>query len=175
MKIKSIICLSLFLITLVTPVISAHEKRGEIVAVNDNLPSILFDNAEEIKEYSLALNNNIKLNGREVSINALKKIKDNVFQEAIIKTNASGEIVKIESFYQAIPVVIKKIKKNEIVFKHLNKQEILKYEIRKDITVKKNNQVSKLEHIIEGEQGLLILGINDRVRKIVLHNYSQFE
>ena len=175
MKVKIIICLSLFLIILVTPVIAAQVKTGEIVAVNGNHPSILLDSEEEIKEYSLALNNSIKLNGREVSINALKPIKDNVFQEAVIETNDAGKIIKIESFYQAVPIVIKEVKEKELIVKDLNNGERLGYDIREDLNIKKNNHATKLNDIRQGEQGILILGIENRARKIVLHNYSELD
>ena len=173
MKKIKIVLLSLILIVLITPAITAQEQSGKIVAVNDNHPSILFETNDEIEEYSLALNNSIKLNGREVSINALRPIKDNVFQEAIIKTNQAGEIIKIKSFYQAVAISIEELNESEIVMNDLNNNQLLKYNINQDLTIKKNNQSANLEDLKQGEHGFLILGIEARARKIVLNNYAR--
>ncbi len=56
---------------------------------------------------------------------------------------------------------------------YLNNNQLLKYNINQDLTIKKNNQSANLEDLKQGEHGFLILGIEARARKIVLNNYAR--
>ena len=168
---KKIIFISLVLVILLSPTIEGQQKEGEILAVNDNTHTILFSAAGEIKEYSLALNNKIRLNEREVSINALAPIKEGVFQEAIIEINQAQEIERVSSFYKAIAISVEEITDEEIVVKDLNKNQIIRYKLDDDIYIKRNNHLSKREDVALNDQGLIILGIAGRLRKLILNNY----
>ncbi|MCK8816418.1 hypothetical protein MWH28_03435 [Natroniella sulfidigena] len=144
---------------------------GEIVAVNDEQNTILFKSETGVEEYQVQLNSSIKLNGKQVSLPALKPIMPEVFQQAKVEL-VNEQINKITAAYKALPVQIKRIERDHLVVKDLNTREEIEYQLGEQVELLRNNHQVELEEIQDGDSGLIVLGLEDRLQKIIIYNYE---
>ncbi|GAB6099511.1 hypothetical protein JCM16358_13900 [Halanaerocella petrolearia] len=172
---KKYITFVIVLMLMLTTVVSAKgdlERIGEIVAVNTNQDTILLKSREEMTEYKLALNATIQLNNRDVSLKALRPIKGDNFQQARIELNKEGKIETIDSFYRSISIIVEEVNKQVIIFKNLNTGQKIVYDLKSNLDIIRNNYSASLTDIRVGDQGVVVLGINNQLQKLVLHHYQ---
>ncbi|MCK8824607.1 hypothetical protein [Fuchsiella alkaliacetigena] len=167
----TIVCILLWGISL-----NAQEViKGDIVAVNSQGESFLLKSEEGIEEFRITAQTKLIRNQQEVfSLEALKPITEHNFQEAVLKFDAEGELKQVKTGYYARPMQIKEINYDESVLKVLllDSQEIMKVEAKGDIALKKNNYSTSFDNLQVGEQGLLILGLEQKVKQLKVSSYE---
>ncbi len=174
-KIFFIVVLLLMMISLIIIGESVEAKRsiiGDIVSVNSNQDSILLRRDEVIKEYKVNIDTEIYLNNRSVSIKALRPIKPDAFQQAEVVLDKEGNLEKISSYYKVFSVKVENIKGREVIVKNLNTDQKMIYSISDNVKVMRNNQNVSLKDLKEGDQGLIVLGVNNRLIKLIVHHYQ---
>ncbi|WP_408955435.1 hypothetical protein [Natroniella sp. ANB-PHB2] len=144
---------------------------GEIVAVNSEKNIILLKGETGVEEYQVQLNSLIELNEKEVSLSALRPIMPDVLQQARLKLS-DGQVEQITAAYKAIPAQIKRVKDEYLVIKDLNTREVIEYRFGQEIELLRNNHQVELEEIQVGDSGLVVLGLEDNLQKIIIHNYE---
>ncbi|MCK8828440.1 hypothetical protein MWH25_11950 [Natroniella acetigena] len=171
---KRVVIIMILLLGLVVGVmeVSATEMiTGEIVAVNSEQSSILLRSEAGIEEYQVQLNSSIKLNGNQVSLAALRPIMPDVFQQARLKL-ADDRVEEITAAYKAIPAQIKRVEDEYLVIKNLNTREEIEYQLDQQVELLRNNHQVELQDIQAGDSGLVVLGLEDKLQKVIIHNYE---
>ncbi|WP_027339895.1 hypothetical protein [Halonatronum saccharophilum] len=146
--------------------------EGRIVAVNSEQRSILLDNEDGLKEYNVGLNPSIYLNGSEVSLEALRPIKADFYQEVIIEVGADNQVNIIKSYYKLVEIEVAQVNSEEVMVTNLNGGWSRPYELNDNVELLRNNNIIYPEGIKKGDRGVAILGIDGRLISLVLHNYD---
>lgn len=148
--------------------------RGEIVAVNSQQGTFLFKSSGELKQYRTNLHTKLFLNGSQVNLNALRPVTEEDFQEAVIKLNNQGNLIEVRAEYDALPIEVRSISKDEANLKVniLNSNKVLDITYQEKMVLIRNGSRVEIDELQSGDQGLVILGLEDKVRKIKVKNYQ---
>ena len=172
MKCKIIILVTLVSLFSISALSLAQELTGKIVAVNESEETILLKQGQQAQEYKLNFNAQIKLNQKEVTLSALRPIDYKSFCEARLQLNEMNQVTTINAVYKAIEVIVLKVKKDEIVVKKLNTGLTRNFELTDRVKIHRNNLAVSAEGISKGDKGLVVLGLNHQLQKIMVYNYQ---
>ncbi|ADL13727.1 hypothetical protein [Acetohalobium arabaticum] len=148
--------------------------KGEIVAVNSQQGSFLFKSSGDLKEYQVNLHTKLSLNGSQVNLKALRPVTEEDFQPAVIKLNNQGNLIEVRAEYDALPIEIRSVSKDKANLKVniLNSNKVLDITYQEEIILIRNGSQIEIDELQPGDQGLVILGLEDKVRKIKVKNYQ---
>ena len=172
MKCKIVILVTLVSLFSISALSLAQEVTGKIVAVNESEETILLKQGQQAQEYKLNFNAQIKLNQKEVTLSALRPIDYKSFCEARLQLNEMNQVTTINAVYKAIEVIVLKVKKDEIVVKKLNTGLTRNFKLTDRVKIHRNNLAVSAEGISKGDKGLVILGLNHQLQKIMVYNYQ---
>ncbi|MGM0470999.1 MAG: hypothetical protein ACQEQI_01775 [Bacillota bacterium] len=169
--------LILLIILLLSPLAVANSeqvRRGKIVAVNSRRGIFLLATNEGIKEYQINLRTKLIRNGRQVALTAFSPITKQDFQPAVVKLNNRDQLEEVRVNYHAIPIEIKEVSTHKIKIESLNDQQQFEVDFTENNRpqVLRNGEQIEYSNLESGEQGLVILGFKDRVRKIKIVHYQ---
>ncbi|MFO7819759.1 MAG: hypothetical protein R6V17_05915, partial [Halanaerobacter sp.] len=167
------------LITLVSLFLSAgvglaQEIRGKITAVNESQETILLKERGEINEYRLSFDTVIKLNQKEVDLTALRPIDYQSFCEAKVELNQAGRVTVINAVYKTLEVIVTEVNKNSLEVNRVETKGRRTFKINDRVEMMRNNLPVDLNDISPGDRGLIILGLNNRLQKVILHHYQSY-
>lgn len=152
------------------------QKRltGDIVAVNSQQETFLFKSNGELKQYQTNLHTKLFLNDSQVDLKALRPITEEDFQPAIIKFNNQGKLIEVRAEYNALPIKIKSIDRDEanLKVKVLNSKRVLNVTCQESTDLVRNGKQVVIDELQPKDQGLIILGLEDRIRKIKVKHYQ---
>ncbi|MBM7622876.1 hypothetical protein [Sporohalobacter salinus] len=172
----SIITLIIIIVLFQVNIVAGAQRilKGEIVAVNSQQGAFLFKSNGDLKQYQINLHTKLFQNNSQVKLKSLRPITEEDFQPAVIKFNNQGKLVEVRAEYDASPIEIKSINKDEakLKVKILNSERILNINYHKGINLVRNGKKVKIDQLQSGDQGLIILGLEDRIRKIKVKHYQ---
>ena len=174
MKYKVVILVTLVSLFLSSNFILAAEVSGKIVAINENEETILLKEQQGVKEYKLGFNAQIRLNEKIVKLAALRPIDYKSFCEAQLQLNQVGEITAVNAAYRALEIVVLQVEKEHIIVKKLDTGLTRNFKVTEKVKMKRNNLKVNSEDIRRGDKGLVILGLDNQLQKIILYNYEVY-
>ena len=174
MRFKLFLLITLVSLLLISGVIEAKEIKGQVVAINAAKESLLLKTKQGVIEYKLSFDPQISLNNKSVSLSALRPIDYKSFCEAKLKLNPNNRIINIEAAYKAIEVVVTKLKKKNLIVKKLATGIVRQFKIAEDIEISRNNLKVAAKELVPGDKGLIILGLNNKIKKVIIHNYQVY-
>ncbi|SJZ48567.1 hypothetical protein [Selenihalanaerobacter shriftii] len=148
--------------------------KGKIVAVNSQQSIFLLENEEGVSQYQIGLDTKLLRNGRSVSLNALRPITAQDFQSALIKLNSQGNVTKVVTEYEVLPIEIIEVNEEEsgLKIQVLNSNRLLNINFADEIDLMRNSQQVGFSSLQVGDQGLIILGLNNQIVKIKVKHYE---
>lgn len=174
-KSQTIILVTLVSLFLCSGVTAAQEVVGKIVAVNEAQETILLKNKkQQINEYRLSFDTDIKLNKKDVELTALKPIDYKSFCEARVELNQDHEVVAINAAYRAVEVVVTGVENNNLVVKKINTGLTRKFALTDKVKMMRNNVLVNAKEIGAGDKGLVVLGLNNQLQKLIVFNYQVY-
>lgn len=173
MKYKMIILITLVSLFLNLSLATAEELSGKILAVNESKDTILLKNkSEQITEYQLSLAAEIKLNQKDVGLAALRPVDYKSFCEAKMQLNQANKVTTINAAYRAIEVIVTGIRNNNLIVKKINTGSRRKFKLTNKVKLMRNNVLVTAKDISIGDKGLVILGLNAQLQKVIVYNYQ---
>ncbi|KXS45726.1 MAG: hypothetical protein AWU54_203 [Candidatus Frackibacter sp. T328-2] len=148
--------------------------QGEIVAVNVQQGIFLLKSEDVLKEYQINIDTRILRNGALTSLNSLRPVTVQDFQPALIRLNKEGEVTEIRVEYEVLPVEIKEVNQTQarIRLLLLNSNNLLEVSYNPKVDLVRNSQRVMLASLKSGDQGLVVLGLNNQVEKVQVRHYE---
>jgi hypothetical protein len=165
---------TLISLLLITGLAEAKEVQGQIVAVNETEEVLLLKNDTGVKQYQLSFDATIRLNNEQVDLRALRPMDYKSFCEAELKVNQSGVVTDLQAAYRAIKATIVNISDDTLLVRKTTTGAEREFEFNQGVAITRNNLQVDLDDLSAGDRGLIILGLNDQIQKIVMHNYQVY-
>jgi len=148
--------------------------QGEIVAVNVQQGIFLLKSDDVLKEYQVNIDTRILRNGALTSLNSLRPVTVQDFQPALIRLNKEGEVTEVRVEYEVLPVEIKEVNpaQERIKLLLLNSNNLLEFSYNPKIDLVRNSQRAMLASLKSGDQGLVVLGLNNQIEKVQVRHYE---
>ena len=173
MKIRLVILVTLISLLFSSSLSLAQQVEGQIVAVNEKEEVILLRGQTGLKEYKLAGESAISLNQKKVQLTALHPIDYKSFCAARINLDQTGRVNKIDAVYRTLEIRVINLKDKELIVEKIATGAEYEFELASRIKVIRNNLASEIKDIKPGDRGLVIFGLDNQLKKIILSNYQR--
>ncbi|SDC11064.1 MULTISPECIES: hypothetical protein [unclassified Candidatus Frackibacter] len=148
--------------------------KGKIVAVNVQQGVFLVKSGNNLKEYRVNIDTRILRNGASVSLSSLRPVTVQDFQPALIRLNEKGEVMEVRVEYDVLPIQVKDVNyaQSRIKLLLLNSNTLLEFNYNSKMNLVRNSQQVMLKSLKVGDQGLVVLGLNNQIEKVQVRHYE---